>query len=145
VGQDIITSNDTIPCAPLLNFVRLACTINALGDTASTLAQDTIAVPLADASLIHHRTELVQRKLPGLTSTPIMAAGQQVATSLGKLVQEQRAAWAEQNARQVLSSVKTLDDYFGASPQVLLRICQVATPAPPFTKLAPTAEGERRE
>jgi hypothetical protein len=58
-----------------------------------------------------------------------MPAGQPVATSLCELVQEQRAVRAEQNARQALSSVKTLDDYSGASLQVLLRLCQVATPA----------------
>jgi hypothetical protein len=115
VGQYIITINNTVPCAPLLNFLRLACTINALGDTALTLAHNTIVVPLADTTLTHHRTELVQHKLPGLHRTPIMAAGQQVATSLGELVQEQRVARAEQNARQALNGVKTLDDYFGAS------------------------------
>jgi hypothetical protein len=146
VGQAIITSNDTVTCAPLLNFLQLACTVNALGDTASTLAQDTIVVPLADATLIHHRTELVQHKLPGLNRTPIMAVGQQVATSLGELVQEQRAARAEQNARQALSSVKTLDDYFGASLQVLLRLCQVATPAglPPVYQVC-ADNGRRKE
>jgi hypothetical protein len=77
------------------------------------LAQNTIVVPLADAILIHHRTELMQQKLPGLNRTPIMPAVQQVATNLGKLVQEQRAARAEHNARQALNGVKTLDDYFG--------------------------------
>jgi hypothetical protein len=65
VRQDIIASNNVGPCAPLLDSLQLACTINALGDTASTLlAQATITVPLADATLIHHRTELVQHKLP---------------------------------------------------------------------------------
>jgi hypothetical protein len=115
VRQDIITNNDVGPCAPLFNFLRLACTLNAIGDTTLPLAQGTISVPLSDATLIHHRTELIQHKLPGINRTPIMAAGQQVATSLGELVQEQRTARAEQNARQALDTVKTLDDYFGAS------------------------------
>jgi hypothetical protein len=58
-----------------------------------------------------------------------MAAGHQAVTSLGELVQEQCAARAELNARQAQSGVKTLEDYFGTSLQVLLRLCRVATPA----------------
>jgi hypothetical protein len=112
-----------------MNFLRLACTLNIAGDTASPVAQGPLVVPLADATLIQHRTELIEHKLPGLNRTPIMAAGQQVATSLGELVQEQRTARAELNTRQAQSGVKTLEDYFGTSFQVLLRLCQVATPA----------------
>jgi hypothetical protein len=146
VGHDITVNNDIVNCAPLYNFLRLACTINAAGDTASPLAQNQLVVPLADAVLIAHRTELIQHKLPSLNRTPILAAGQQVAASLGELVQEQRAARAEQTARQLANSITTLDDHFGASLQVLMRICQVATPQelPPVYQ-ACADNGRRRE
>ena len=46
----------------------------------------------ANAVLVQHRTELIAHKLPGLNRTPVLAAGQRVAQSLGELVAEQRAA-----------------------------------------------------
>ena len=55
-----------------------------------------------------------------------MAAGQQVAQSLGELVLEQCAARQDQRERQDLNSAKTIEDYFGSSTHTLLRLCQVA-------------------
>jgi hypothetical protein len=129
VAHAIITNNDQAACAPLLDFIRLACTSNAAGDNASPLARQALIVPQLDAPLMRHRTELIEHKLPGLNRTPIMAAGQQVAQSLGELVQEQRAARQDQRDRQDLNSAKTIEDYFGASTHTLLRLCQVATTA----------------
>jgi hypothetical protein len=92
VAHEIILNNDQVTCAPLLNFLCLACTRNVDADTASPLAQPEFTVPLADTLLTRHRTELVEHKVPGLNRTPILAAGQQISQSLGELVQEQRAA-----------------------------------------------------
>jgi hypothetical protein len=126
VGADIANNNDQVACAPLLNFIRLACTRNAAGDTASPLARAVLDVPLADAALIQHRTELIAHKLPGLNSTPILAAGQQVAQSLGELVAEQRQSRQDMVDRHTAITLKTIEEYFGASTHTLLRVCQVA-------------------
>jgi hypothetical protein len=129
VAHAIITNNDQAACAPLLDFIRLTCTINAAGDIASSVARQALVVPQSDAALMRHRTELIEHKLPGLNQTPIMAAGQQVAHSLGELVQEQRAARQDHRDRQDLNSAKTIEDYFGASTHTLLRLCQVPNSA----------------
>jgi hypothetical protein len=60
-----------------------------------------------------------------LNRTPVLAAGQQVAKSLGELVAEQRAARQDQLDRHINSTLKTIKEYFGASTHTLLRICQV--------------------
>jgi hypothetical protein len=126
VGAEIVNNNDQVACATLLDFIRLSCTRHAEGDTASPLAQEALVVPLADAALIQHRTELIAHKLPGLNSTPVLAAGQQVAQSLGELVAEQRQARQDMADRHVASTLKTIEEYFGASTHTLLRVCQVA-------------------
>jgi hypothetical protein len=129
VCADIDNHNDQVACAPLVNFIRLACTRSAAGDTASPLARNALAVPLADTALIQHRTELIAYKLPGLNSTPVLAAGQQVAQSLGELVAEQRQSRQDLADRHVASTLKTIEEYFGASTHTLLRVCQVANSA----------------
>jgi hypothetical protein len=124
---DILSHNDAISCATLLTFLRLACIRNAAGDTASPLACPELSVPLADTVLVQHCTELIAHKLPGLNRTPVLAAGQQAAQSLGELVvAEQRAARQDQLDRHLNSTLKTIEEYFGASTHTLLRICQVA-------------------
>jgi hypothetical protein len=146
LGQDIISNQDGGPCAPIMNLFRVACTLNVVGDPASPVAQGPLVVPLADATLLRHRKELIKHKLPGLNRTPIMVSGQQVATSLGELVQEQCAARAELNARQAQSGIKTLEDYFGTRLQVLLCLCQVATPAElPLVYQACADNGKKKE
>jgi hypothetical protein len=126
INADVTNNNNEAACAPLLTFLRIACTLNAAGDTASQLAFPDLVVPLADTTLVQHRSALIGHKLPGLNSVPILAAGQQVAHSLGELVAEQRAARQDQADRQAASSIKTIEEYFGASTHTLLRICQVA-------------------
>jgi hypothetical protein len=79
VGNEIMTHGNQVACAPLMNLLRLACTQHQAGDTASILAHEALDVPMLDAALIQHRTEIIAHKLPGLNSTPTLAAGQQVA------------------------------------------------------------------
>jgi hypothetical protein len=133
VGRDIVSRNDAVLCAPLLTFLRLACVRNTASDAASPLARPELSVPLVDAVLVQHRTELIAHKLPGLNRTPVLAAGQQVAQSLGELVAEQRAARQDQLERHMNSTLMTIEEYFGVSTHTLLRICQVinSTALPP--------------
>jgi predicted RecA/RadA family phage recombinase len=126
VAADIITTGHTAACASLLNFLRLALTLNAAGDTASPLARGTFEVPLADGDLIRHRTVLVQHKLPGLHQTPTLAAGQAIAASVSELATEQRAYRQDMADRHAQSKKKTVDEYFGAHLHTVLRMCNVA-------------------
>jgi hypothetical protein len=127
VSTDVTNNNNEVACALLLlTYLRLACTRNAAGDTASPLAFPDLTVPLADTTLVQHRMTLIAHKLPGLNSAPILAAGQQVANSLGELVAEQRVARQDQADRQAANSIKTIEESFGASTHTLLRICQAA-------------------
>jgi hypothetical protein len=90
VGLNIVSHNNQAACAPLLDFLRLACTRNAAGDTASPLARPELTVLLADALLVvQHQRELITHKLPRLNHTLVLADGQQVAQSLGELVARQ--------------------------------------------------------
>jgi hypothetical protein len=110
------------------------------------LARPELSVPLADAVLVQHRTELIAHKLPGLNRTPVLAAGQQAAQSLGELVAEQRAARQDQLDRHTNSTLKTIEEYFGASTHTLLRICQVTNSAalPPVYQTVADYMGKRR-
>jgi hypothetical protein len=127
VGHEIIDNGDIETCQPLFDFIRLACTLNVAGDTASPLAIDNYNTPMADASLIQHRTDLIQVKLPGLNMMPELRGAQNIASGLGELVQEQHIARNEAAQRAIDAQVKTPDDYFGPSVLNLIRICQVAT------------------
>jgi hypothetical protein len=129
VAADITANGDTVTCAPLLNFLRLACTLNAVGDTAAPFD-----VPLSDDNLIHHRTILIEHKLPGLNQTPTMAdvqlsmaAGQAIAASVSELATEQRAYRQDMADRHAVSTKKTVESYFGAGLPTLMRYCNVRT------------------
>jgi hypothetical protein len=125
VGGAIAINNDQAACEPLLNFLRLACTRNAAGDMTGPVIRPGLQVPLADTILTRHRTELIEFKLPGLNRTPILAAGQAIAQSVGELVAESRASRQDVLNRHTLSATKTITDYYGASTASLLRLCQV--------------------
>ena len=138
VVADITTNGDNAHCQSLVNFLRLAITLNAAGDNASPLVRTAgFEVPMSDANLIHHRTTLVQQKLLGLNQTPVMAAGQAIAVSVSELATEQRAYRQDMADQHVISSLKTVDSYFGAYLLPLLRLCNVATVAelPPIYQL----------
>jgi hypothetical protein len=136
VAHDIIANGDAARCAPVLDFIRLLCTIQVAGDTASPLAMGPFIVPLLDANLVTHCATLVQHKLPGLNQTPTMAAGQAIAASVSKLATEQRAYCQDMANRHAITAQKTVDDYLGASLHALLRICHVENVAalPPIYK-----------
>jgi hypothetical protein len=128
VGHKIMNNGDIETCQPLFDF-RLACTINAAGDTASPLAIDNYTTPMVDAAPIRHWTDLIQAKLPGLNTTLELHGTQNIALGLGELVQKQCIA-RNKAAQQVIDAqVKTPEDYFRPSMLNLICICQVATTA----------------
>jgi hypothetical protein len=125
VGHDISVNGDEDNCRILFDFLRLACTVSAAGDPASPLAQLDLVAPVPDAALITHRTNIINLKLPGLNRVPTLQAGTEIVAALGGLVEEQRATRQEALQRRLTDSVKTVDDYYGASVIHLLRMCQV--------------------
>jgi hypothetical protein len=129
VAHDVIANGDHITCAPLVNFIRLACTLQTAADTSSVLAMGPFSVPLVDADLTRHRLALVQHKLLGMNQTPTLAAGQAIAASMSELATEQRAYRQDMADRHAKTSLKTVDNYFGASLHTLLRVCQVGSVA----------------
>lgn len=52
VGHMLINNGDIETCQLLFDFIRLACPLNAEGDTASLLAIDNYVTPTADVPLI---------------------------------------------------------------------------------------------
>jgi hypothetical protein len=93
-----LQDSDEGNCKILFDFLRLACTLNAAGDTASPAAGPELTTPAPDAALIRHRTTLVNSKLPGLNRVPTLQAGAEIVAALGGLVTEQRAT--RQDARE---------------------------------------------
>jgi hypothetical protein len=70
-----------------------------------------------------------------------------VAKSLGELVAEQRAARQDVLDRHNNSTLKTIEEYFGASTHTLLRVCQVqnsATLPPVYQTMADYGKKKER-
>mgnify|MGYP000181859540 CR=1 FL=1 len=145
VGQALNVNGDESHCKVLFDFLRLACTLNAVGDMASPLAGADLTTPVPDVALIRHRTNLINVKLPGLNRTPTLQAGAEIVAALGGLVTEQRATRQDALDRRTEEQTKTPDSYYGASIVHVLRMCQV----PDSTSLPPVyqeiAQGGRKK
>jgi hypothetical protein len=118
------TNNDVGDCAPLLQWLRLALTREAIGG-ASTLMLVPPSVPLADRTLIQHRWSFVTRDLPVLDPTQAQHGAHYIAASIGALAQEQRTARREDQLRRVADNNKTPAAYYGTGIRTILRLCQV--------------------
>jgi len=127
VGHAINVNGDEGNCKVLFDFLRLACTLNAAGDTSSPLAGADLTTPVPDASLIMHRNALISIKLPGLNRTPTLQAGTEVVAAIGGLITEQRATRQDALDRRTEDQNKTPDQYFGASVIHVLRMCRATS------------------
>ena len=125
VGHALNVNGDEGNCKILFDFLRLACTLNAQGDTSSPLAAVDLTTPVPDAALIMHRTNLINAKLPGLNRVPTLQAGTEIVAAIGGIITEQRATRQDALDRRLEEQTKTPDQYFGASVLHLLRMCQV--------------------
>lgn len=122
VGTAILNDGKDQECEPLVDFLCFAATLAQQGDTYSRARVNAPLVVGVDAILLRRRLELVDHKLPGRMATPIASAGVAVAASIDSLTAEQRRTRQEAAARHAASSVKTVDDYFGANMQSVLRV-----------------------
>jgi hypothetical protein len=145
VGQALNVNGDEGNCKILFDFLRLACTLNTAGDTASPVAGPELTTPVPDAALIRHRTTLINSKLPGLNRAPTLQAGTEIVAALGGLVTKQRATRQDAVNRRVEEQTKTPDSHYGPSVSHLLRMCQ----APDSVSLPPVhqaiAQGGRKK
>jgi hypothetical protein len=102
----LVTNQDLITCAPLLNWLRVismgtavAGNANNIGPTATTIE---LQAPLADQALINHRQKLQKQVLPTLyqpaesleLAITQMAAAVTMNTNDGRLAREEKAARA---------------------------------------------------
>jgi hypothetical protein len=92
VGHALNVNGDEVNCKILYDFLRLAVTLNAAGDTASPLAGAELTAPAPEVALIRHCAALINVKLPGLNRAPALQAGTEIVAAIGTLVMEQRAA-----------------------------------------------------
>ena len=125
VGHALNVNGDEGKCKVLFDFLRLACTLNALGDTSSPLANGDLTSPVPDVALITHRTTLINVKLPGLNRVPTLQAGTEIVAALGGIINEQRATRQDALDRRLEEQTKTPDQYYGPSIVHVLRMCQV--------------------
>jgi hypothetical protein len=137
----IVADQATVACAPLLDWLRIACTLR-LGQQVPILQQPFPMVPLADADLQSHRLALLRNDLPGRFALQLPQGDAfQVAAAIGALASEQRDARAETLARVTADNNKTPTGRWGPHLTKLLRIAQVATVAelaPIWVELAKT-------
>jgi hypothetical protein len=148
----IETAGQMAACAPLINWLRIALTRPA-ANTASRLcnpypAAPTMQAPTAMAALTSYRWALIQRDLPTLGTSAIHQGAQHIASSLGTLIADQRAARQEDAARRARDSIKTPDSYYGGSIITLLRWHQVGQSAqlsPLWIRISNAAKGQHRQ
>jgi hypothetical protein len=126
VGHALNVNGDEANCKILFDFLRLACTLNAAGDTSSPLVGNDLTTPVSDVALIQHRTTLINVKLPGLNRVPTLQAGTEIVAAIGGIITEQRATRQDALDRRNEELTKTPDQYYGASIIHVLRMCQVA-------------------
>lgn len=123
----IEANGDDGPCSGLMEWLLLAITRSGANGSPNLVSAHPI-VPLADESLLKHRKKVVVGHLPGLTTAGGPTAP--VLTGLvGDLVQEQRQAREEAQARATLAAApKSVAKALGAEvASTLLSVCQVAS------------------
>jgi hypothetical protein len=111
VGHALNVNGDEVNCKILYDFLRLAVTLNAVGDTASPLAGAELTTPAPDVALIRHRTALINVKLPGLNRVPTLQAGTEIVAAIGTLVTEQRATRQDVLNRRLEDQTKTPEQW----------------------------------
>ena len=128
LGGAIRGDNRTAACQPLIDFLRVALTRNAI-DQGSSILQDTPTAPVADETLHLHRWHKVLTDMPALSDAPVAMGAQQISAGLGLLVSEQREARLASEARAADDKAKTPEKFFGASLPLLLRLTGAVTSA----------------
>ena len=124
----ITNDGAAVACAPLVNWIRAACTI-APNRPVPSVQRASPVVPLADVALQDHRHTIVSRDLPARTGPqePALGSALQIASAIGALASEQREARAEVAATAAHDKTKTPEYKWGTLLGTLLRVGQVGT------------------
>jgi len=75
-----------VPCTPLLDWLRAACTrslVNGVATDALLLARAPLEAPVADENLLHHQYEFVVRDMPALDPNTLQHGVQHIAATIG--------------------------------------------------------------
>jgi hypothetical protein len=118
-------------CLPLIIWLRIACTKNAMQFPPTALDPPSSPFPV-ESILVKHRAKILQQDLPGLSVIPtddVLPGTREVVGAINNLAEEQRISREETNRRQAQAAEKTPTSYFGSegTMEVLMRYCQVAT------------------
>lgn len=130
----IVADNNEVPCAPLVNWLRAACTYRppaagAQGPEPPAVHGLPLVPPIADEHLQRRTWEKTVSILPSLqerTGTAAVA----YTTTLAALQQEFAAQRQDQAARAAAASApKTVGEKYPQLVTLLCRVCEVATEA----------------
>ena len=112
-------------CAPLLTYLRAACTLPA-GQLLPAVQRPAAPVLRVDESLYRHiRDEIVLRDFPRLREPAALEPGMHVAQAIGELVNEHRATRADAAARRLEDANNdTPADKWGPSLELLEQLAQ---------------------
>jgi len=126
-----VTADGTaVACAPLMDWLRAACTritINGANSEASPMAQMHPGAPVADAELLRHRWELVSRDLPALDPAQVQHSAQHIATSIGQLATKTHMTREEAAHARGARDNRTVESRFRLNMQHLLHYCNAYT------------------
>lgn len=118
------TDGFELACAPLLDYLRAACTLPA-GQPVPAVQRPAANVLRMDETLHQHiRENVVHRDLPRLRQPELLEPGLHVARAIGDLVTEHRATRADTLARRLEEATITPETKWGASLQLLTRLTQ---------------------
>ena len=120
VRAQIVADGREADCAPLITYLRLALTIEHVGDTESPLAINPPTVPLADVFLLDRRRKIVEADFPSLNDALVGVQQNQIAAELHTLVTATQTAQADANNRRLAAQTKSPTDLFGASGSLIL-------------------------
>ena len=127
LGGAIRADGLELDCAPLLSFLRAACTLPT-GQPVPALQRAAATVLRADAALYRHiRDNVVLRDLPGLQQPETLEPSLHVARAIGELVVEHRATRADAAARRLEDVATTPAGKWGHALEMGLRLTQSAT------------------
>ena len=148
----IVTDNQEVACDELIDWLRASLTRSAMG-VASHLVRappQTPALATEEESELfsQFRMRIVLQDHPNLRSGHVQQGFQQVAQGITNMVDLQRQAHHDDEARRTREKTKTPVDLFTSDIHRLMRWCQVVSEAeflPLYSKAANTKKGRLRQ
>ena len=121
VRAQVVADGREGPCAPFIDYLRLALTAEHVGDTESPLAIAPPTVPLADNFLLDRRQAILETDFPILNSALAGIQQNQIANELHTLVNVTQTANSDANARRLADRNKSPSEFLGATGAISLQ------------------------